>query len=179
MKLWRPAPALVLLLATIHAQPFRAEPQRSDTPADFASVADDVFEVPVIEDYVLNCSACHGLDGAGTPGVTPTLHDVGVLLRLPGGRSYLGRVPGVAQAPLSDARLARLLNWVLERYSGAPPAPLYTATEIASLRASPLRDTRSARRALEAAAESSRDPSWDTAKEEERIDDEIVSRANR
>ena len=171
MKLWRFAPALVLLLATIHAPLLRAEAQRSETPADFARVTDAVsegerVEVPVVEDYVLNCSACHGLDGAGTPGVTPTLHDVGVLLRLPGGRSYLGRVPGVAQAPLSDARLARLLNWVLERYSGAPPAPLYTATEIASLRASPLRDTRSARRALEAAAESSREPSWDTAKKE-------------
>ena len=93
MKLWRSAPALVLLLATIHAQFLRAEPQRSETPADFPSVAGDVSEVPVVEDYVLNCSACHGLDGAGTPGVTPTLHDVGVLLRLPGGRSYLGGCP--------------------------------------------------------------------------------------
>ena len=106
-------------------------------------------DVPVAEDYALNCSACHGRGGAGTPGVTPSLHGIGRLLALPGGRSYLARVPGVSQAPLSDARLARLLNWVLERYSGAPPAPLYTAAEIGELRASPLRDTRSARQALE------------------------------
>ncbi len=109
-------------------------------------------DVPVTEDYILNCSACHGLDGKGTPGVTPSLLDVGRLLALPGGRSYLARVPGVSQAPLSDARLARLLNWVLERYSGAPPVPLYTATEIGELRAFPLRDTRSARQALDDAA---------------------------
>jgi len=110
-------------------------------------------DVPVTEDYVLNCSACHGLDGKGTPGVTPSLLDLGRLLQIPGGRSYLARVPGVSQAPLPDARLARLLNWVLERYSGAPPAPLYTAAEIGELRAFPLRDTRSARQALEEAEE--------------------------
>jgi len=105
-------------------------------------------EVPVSEDYALNCSACHGLDGAGTPGVTPTLHGLGPLLAATGGRAYLARVPGVAQAPLSDARLARLLNWVLERYSDAAPEPPYSADEIGRLRSAPLRDTRSAREAL-------------------------------
>jgi mono/diheme cytochrome c family protein len=105
-------------------------------------------DVPVWEDYVLSCSACHGLDGAGTPGVTPTLHDLAPLLDTPGGRAYLGRVPGVAQAPLSDERLARVLNWVLERYSGREPEPPYTAREIGALRAEPLRDTVAARAAL-------------------------------
>jgi mono/diheme cytochrome c family protein len=147
----RSALASVLLLATTPAQwVSAAESQRSEIPAISASPTDEgEAKVPVTEDYVLNCSACHGLDGAGTPGVTPTLHGLGRLLQLHGGRSYLARVPGVAQAPLSDARLARLLNWVLERYSGAPPVPLYTTAEISSLRASPLRDTRSARRELE------------------------------
>jgi mono/diheme cytochrome c family protein len=105
-------------------------------------------EVPVWEDYVLNCSACHGLDGAGTPGVTPTLHGLARLLEAPDGRTYLARVPGVAQAPLSDARLARVLNWVLEQYSGGAPEPPYTADEVGALRLEPLRDTVAARRAL-------------------------------
>jgi mono/diheme cytochrome c family protein len=110
-------------------------------------------EPPVEEDYVLHCSACHGLDGAGTPGVTPPLVGVAALLEAPGGRAYLGRVPGVAQAALSDARLARLLNWVLARFSGSPPAPPYSAEEVGALRSHPLRDTRSARAALSPAGE--------------------------
>lgn len=130
-------------LVAAEAESFESREKQLEALEDGAGV-----KVPVVEDYLLNCSACHGLDGAGTPGVTPTLHGVGSLLKLPGGRDYLARVPGVAQAPLSDARLARLLNWVLERYSGTPPVPLYTAVEIARLRASPLRDTRSARRNL-------------------------------
>lgn len=108
---------------------------------------------PVEEDYTLHCSACHGADGRGTPGVTPTLIGVGALLDAPGGRAYLGRVPGVAQAPLSDARLARLLNWVLARYSGAPPDPPYTPAEMRALRRRPLRDTRAARAGLAPAGE--------------------------
>lgn len=105
-------------------------------------------DAPVEEDYTLHCSACHGADGRGTPGVTPSLRGIGRLLDAPGGRAYLGRVPGVAQAPLSDARLARLLNWVLDRYGDAPPNPPYAADEIRALRSEPLRDTRAARAAL-------------------------------
>ena len=115
----------------------------------------DAADAPLAEapeDYTLHCSACHGLDGAGTPGLVPTLHGVGDLLDTPGGRSYLARVPGVAQAPLSDARLARLLNWVLKRFSAVQPEPLYTAAEVGALRASPLRDPASARKALAPAA---------------------------
>ena len=75
------------------------------------------------EDYLLHCTACHGTDGAGTPGVTPGVRDLAAILAVDGGRAYLARVPGVAQAPLSDARLARLLNFVLEHYSGVTPEP--------------------------------------------------------
>jgi hypothetical protein len=77
---------------------------------------------------------------------------VASLLDAEGGRAYLGRVPGVAQAPLSDARLARLLNWVLAHYSDRAPAPPYSAAEVAALRQTPLRDTRAARAALTGAA---------------------------
>jgi mono/diheme cytochrome c family protein len=105
-------------------------------------------EVPVREDYLLHCSACHGPEGTGTPGVTPSLAETGELARRPGGREYLVRVPGVAQAPLSDARLARLLNWTVERYGGRPAEPPFTAEEVAHLRQRPLRDPAAARRAL-------------------------------
>ena len=107
---------------------------------------------PASEDYILHCSACHGPDGAGTPGVTPSLHGLTSLADTPQGRRYLARVPGLAQAPLSDLRLARLLNWTLARFGGGEPMPLYTATEIAPLRRDPLRDPVAARAALTRAA---------------------------
>jgi mono/diheme cytochrome c family protein len=100
---------------------------------------------PVREDYLLNCSGCHGPDGLGTPGVAPTLHGLGPILEAPGGREYLARVPGVAQAPLSDARLARLLNWALAEYSDASPKPPYAAEEVGRLRRLPLRNAPAAR----------------------------------
>lgn len=144
----RPALAAIALFAMLGAGVAVATQAHGSPTSPASENPPDAAGVPVAEDYVLNCSACHGPEGAGTPGVTPTLVGVGRLLQLQGGRSYLARVPGVAQAPLSDARLARLLNWVLERYSGAPPDPPYTAAEISELRAAPLRDTRSARQAL-------------------------------
>lgn len=107
-------------------------------------------EPPPYEDYVLHCAGCHGLDGAGTPGVIPSLHALGGVLATPAGRRYLARVPGAAQAPVDDARLARLLNWVLAEFSHAPPAPPYTAAEVGPLRSAPLRDPIAARAALDA-----------------------------
>ena len=75
-------------------------------------------DVPPSEAYVLHCSGCHGTDGAGRAEFVPDLREVGALLERPGGRAYLGRVPGVAQAPVGDAELATLLNWVLEEIAG-------------------------------------------------------------
>jgi mono/diheme cytochrome c family protein len=107
-----------------------------------APAAADEADAP--EDYALHCSACHGLDGTGL-GFVPTLHGLEPLLTAPAGRDYLARVPGVAQAPLSDERLARLLNWVLVRFSDARVEPPYTAAEVGRLRASPLRDPAASR----------------------------------
>lgn len=100
------------------------------------------------EDYVLHCSGCHRLDGSGTPGVIPSLHNLGRLLATRDGRDYLARVPGVAQAPLDDSRLSVLLNWVLLEFSGTAPIPPYTAAEVATLRREPLRDPGAARAGL-------------------------------
>ncbi|MEZ4217386.1 MAG: cytochrome C [Myxococcota bacterium] len=97
------------------------------------------------DDYLLQCAGCHGADGAGVPGKVPSLRGLGALLERPGGREYLVRVPGVAQAALPDERLAALLGFVLERFAGARPAPPYGADEVGRLRALPLRDPERAR----------------------------------
>jgi hypothetical protein len=93
-------------------------------------------------DYTLECEGCHRADGSGTPGSVPALHDsVARLLAVPGGREYLPRVPGVAQAPLDDAALAAVLNWLLDRFDHARvPAGFtpYTADEVGRLRKQPL-----------------------------------------
>ena len=97
-------------------------------------------EPDVLEDYTLHCSACHTLDGGGTQGIVPSLAELAPLLEHPDGRAYLIRVPGVAQAPLSDARIARLLNWVLAEYSGITAKPPFGQDEVAAWRSHPLRD---------------------------------------
>jgi mono/diheme cytochrome c family protein len=102
-------------------------------------------------DYALNCQGCHRADGTGTPGTVPALAgSVAKFVRVPGGREYLGRVPGVSQAPLDDAALAAVLNWMLDRFDHADlPADFrpYTADEVGRLRADPLTDV-TTRRAL-------------------------------
>lgn len=106
-------------------------------------------------DYVLQCMGCHREDGSGAPGRVPSLAGVGRFLRVPGGRDYLVRVPGVANAPLGDAAVAALLNWMLARFD--PPAAAaadfvpFDAAEVARARAVPLADAAARRRALLAA----------------------------
>jgi hypothetical protein len=103
-------------------------------------------------DYVLQCQGCHLEDGSETPGKVPALAgSVAHYLHVPGGRAYLVRVPGVANAPLSDAALAALLDWVLARFDAASlPADFvpYGAEEVGRLRASPLVDVAGERRRL-------------------------------
>ncbi|TMA32501.1 MAG: cytochrome c [Deltaproteobacteria bacterium] len=103
-------------------------------------------------DYALNCQGCHRADGAGTPGSVPALAgSVGKFLRVPGGREYLIRVPGVAQAPLDDAATAAVLNWILARFGNDDlPADFspYTPAEIGRLRRDPLTDVERVRRDL-------------------------------
>lgn len=104
------------------------------------------------EDYERHCRGCHRADGYGAPGATPPLTDaMGLFLNVPGGREYLVRVPGVANAPIDDARLAAVLNWTLRRYSPREiPSDFrpYTAAEAARLRAQPLYEVRAERARL-------------------------------
>lgn len=90
-------------------------------------------------DYILNCSGCHRMDGRGSRNV-PSLEAMSELAAKPAAREYWVQVPGAAQAPLSNARLAALMNWLVKRFTGARPEPPYGADEVARLRASPLRD---------------------------------------
>jgi hypothetical protein len=103
-------------------------------------------------DYMLQCQGCHREDGSGAPGAVPDLRgSLRRFLAVPGGREYLVRVPGVAQSPLSDQRLAALLDWMIEAFDPAGPegaAPPYRAAEVARLRARPYADVAPVRREL-------------------------------
>jgi hypothetical protein len=93
--------------------------------------------------WTLNCQGCHRPDGTGSAGTAPSLAGtVARFLSVPGGRQYLGRVPGVATSPLSNADLSEVMNWMLWRFDKEHlPANFepYTAAEIGQLRAAPLR----------------------------------------
>jgi cytochrome c553 len=95
------------------------------------------------QNWTLNCQGCHRLDGTGSATTSPSLAGtVAKFLWVPGGREYLGRVPGVATSPLSNADLAELMNWMLWRFDRQNlPATFepYTAAEIGQLRTRPLR----------------------------------------
>jgi mono/diheme cytochrome c family protein len=105
-------------------------------------------KVPPEEAYQLHCSGCHGPDGSGRVDFVPSLRGLVELLESPGGRAYLARVPGVAQAPLESAALAELLNWVLRELSDARDFAPYAAHELETWRQDPLRDPAAARSAL-------------------------------
>ena len=117
-----------------------------------ASAAPAAPPALVQHDYLLSCAGCHRFDGSGSERF-PSLYDTGRLLRVPGGRDYLASVPGVAQAPLSDDRLAAVLNWMLEEFGGVYDFERYQADEVARLRSQPLVAPREARRQLTAATE--------------------------
>jgi len=69
-------------------------------------------------DYLLHCAGCHLPDGSGLPPEVPSLAGpLGVIVGSPAGRDYIARVPGAAQAPLSDSELAAVLNWILRQFN--------------------------------------------------------------
>jgi cytochrome c553 len=92
--------------------------------------------------WALNCQGCHRADGMGTDETAPSLAGtVARFLHSPGGREYLGEVPGVATSALGDADLAEVMNWMLYRFDRSHvPANFqpYTAEEIGRLRLTPL-----------------------------------------
>ena len=105
-----------------------------------ANVSAEEPDIVAEHDYVLHCSGCHRADGTGAPEEIPSLVGIDRFLRSPEGRAYLIRAPGVAQAPVDDQRLARLMNWVVARFGEGATSPGYTAGEVAVWRRDPLRD---------------------------------------
>jgi hypothetical protein len=95
------------------------------------------------QNWTLNCQGCHRPDGTGSAATAPSLAGtVSRFLTVPGGREYLGRVPGVATSPLANADLAELMNWMFWRFDKEHlPADFqpFTGEEIGRLRVQPLR----------------------------------------
>jgi mono/diheme cytochrome c family protein len=102
--------------------------------------------------YLLHCQGCHLADGSGRPGEVPPLGPgLARFASVAAGRAYLVQVPGSAHAPLSDAELAAVLNWMIATFAPAPPAgapAAYDAAEVARYRATPLVDVAAARESL-------------------------------
>jgi len=142
----RAAPALWLAVSLFVPGAGKAGAQ---TPVP--SAADSAPSVPAgvespqraWQNWTLNCQGCHRPDGTGTDLTAPSLAGtVARFLSVPGGREYLGRVPGVATSPLSNADLAEVVNWMLWRFDKAHlPANFqpFTAAEMGRLRGAPLR----------------------------------------
>ena len=100
-------------------------------------------------DYQMECQGCHAADGGGTVASVPSLKDhVGKFLGVPGGREFLAQVPGAAQAPLDDAALAQVLNFILREIGHADGFAPYTADEVSRLRRTPLTTVAATRAAL-------------------------------
>ncbi len=91
---------------------------------------------------MLHCQGCHRPDGSGVPGAVPAFPgQVAKFLATPSGRAFLVRVPGAANAPISDRELADLLGWIVRRFDAANvPADFadFTAEEVERLRREPL-----------------------------------------
>jgi hypothetical protein len=102
--------------------------------------------------FQLQCMGCHHADGAGEDGRVPSVRRT--LVPFSGtaeGRDFVMRVPGVAQAPLSDAEVAALLNWMARNLSDVPlPEGFvdYTAAEVGLARHRPLAAVREVRSRL-------------------------------
>ena len=107
------------------------------------ATADDAAE----HDYLLHCAGCHRFDGSGSAAV-PALDQVARYAASSGGREYLVRVPGIAQAPLSDERLAALLDYVVATFGDGRAVPSFRGQEVAAFRERPLRDPLGARARL-------------------------------
>ncbi len=91
--------------------------------------------------YAMNCQGCHRATAEGLAGSVPAMRNfVARFLSVDGGRDYLIRVPGMANAALSDEELAELANWVLGTFDPAHlPADFtpYTPEEVGRLRRQP------------------------------------------
>jgi len=100
-------------------------------------------------DYLLYCRGCHLHNGEAVPDANvPSLHELAPLLKSAAGREYIVRVPGVSQTPMSDERLAGVLNWVVTEFNAnalAEGFKRYSAAEVNVARRKVLADPLKAR----------------------------------
>jgi len=120
-RTWRQAPALLLVQTVLLLSPV-------------STLANPEY------DYLLHCSGCHLENGGGSPPAVPDLRlSMSWLAGTAEGRSYLVRVPGASQAPISDAQLSDVINWMLRTYVAKEHAVKpYTADEVSRYRKIPL-----------------------------------------
>ena len=92
--------------------------------------------------YLMGCVGCHGEAGVTISQKVPDLKDqIGYFLNVPDGRAYLVRLPNVAFAPISDAELADMMNYMVFTLGGSSVpkgAKPYSASEVGKLRKQPL-----------------------------------------
>lgn len=102
--------------------------------------------------YQVFCRGCHLPDASGVAGRVPRIKDyIGNFLKVEGGREFLVRVPGAANAALDDKQLAELLNWMIVEFAGTSLPDKYqpyTAVEVGKLRRRPLNDVTTLRAEL-------------------------------
>lgn len=99
-------------------------------------------------DYVLHCSGCHGMGGLGTTkgGIPPFPNSVGKIASIDAGRTYIMHVPGVVGNNLTDAEIAGVMNFVLDRWGeGGEP---FSAEEVTRRRSAPVADVVAFRRVV-------------------------------
>ena len=99
-------------------------------------------------DYMIHCMGCHLADGQGMPPDVPSFDSrLTQLSATHEGRAYLVQVPGAAQAPISDAELADVLNWILASYTDTR-FTAFSADEVAGYRSEIMKDPNAGRAAL-------------------------------
>jgi len=121
------------------ADPVAAEQERDNPPA---------FS------YLLHCSGCHIEDGSGDPPEVPDLRkNLDKLLQSATGRSYMLRVPGVTDTPITPQEMADLMNWLItEFYPEFEDFRLISAEEVTRGRATRLANPLEVRQTLLGAA---------------------------
>jgi hypothetical protein len=101
---------------------------------------------------MIHCMGCHLADGSGSPPQVPDVRgEMGRLLGIEGGREYLVQIPGAATAPVSDAELAAIINYMLSAFSRSTvPASFtpFSESEVQRLRPHWLSDPEPVRQRL-------------------------------
>jgi hypothetical protein len=104
-------------------------------------------ENPPAFSYLLHCSGCHIEDGSGDPPEVPDLRqDLDVLLGSTEGRSYMLRVPGITDTPITPQEMADLMNWLIAKlYPDLKGFEKFSAEEVSAGRATRLANPLEAR----------------------------------